>query len=64
MISKKDVNATGIALALTSGTINVICLLLLLLAPTFTLNLFESFMHGIDLNKIAITPSIGLRTLF
>lgn len=60
---KKDVNATGIALALTFGIISVICLLLILIAPAFALNLFSSFVHGIDFTKVAITPSISGRTL-
>lgn len=63
MTQKKDVNATGIALALTLGIISVICLLLVLVAPTFALNLFGSFMHGIDLTKIAIIPTISGKTL-
>lgn len=62
-MAKKDVNATGIALALTLGIISILCLVLVLIAPVFALNLFGSFMHGIDLSKIAITPTIGGRTL-
>ena len=62
-MTKKDVNATGIALALTLGIISILCLVLVLIAPGFALNLFGSFMHGVDLSKIAITPSIGGRTL-
>lgn len=62
-MAKKDVNATGIALALTLGIISILCLVLVLIAPVFALNLFGSFMHGIDLSKIAVTPAIGGRTL-
>lgn len=62
-MAKKDVNATGIALALTLGIISILCLVLVLIAPVFALNLFGSFMHGVDLSKIAITPTIGGRTL-
>ena len=58
-----DVNAMGIALALTFGIVSVVCLLLLLAAPEFTLSLFGSFMHGIDLTSIAVTPTIGGKTL-
>ncbi len=60
---RKDVNATGIALALTFGIISIICLLLVLINPAFALVLFGSFMHGIDLTKISVTPSISGRTL-
>lgn len=63
MSQKKDVNATGIALALTFFIISVICLLLLLIAPIFALNLFGLFMHGVDLAKIAVTPTFSGRTL-
>lgn len=63
MTQKKDINATGIALALIFGIISLICLVLVLIAPTFALNLFGSFMHGVDLTKIAITPTIGGKTL-
>lgn len=60
---KKDVNATGIALALTFAIISIICLAFVLIAPVFAVSLFGSFMHGVDLTKIAVTPVIGGRTL-
>ncbi|MFA4952781.1 MAG: DUF5676 family membrane protein [Candidatus Pacearchaeota archaeon] len=63
MAQKKDINATGIALALTFGIISIVCLLLVLASPTFALTLFGSFMHGVDLTSIAITPTIGGKTL-
>jgi len=62
-MTQKNVNATGITLAFTLVILNLICLILLLLMPNFTLSLFGSFMHGIDLTKIAITPVIDLNTL-
>mgnify|MGYP001558136585 CR=1 FL=1 len=62
-MAKKNVNATGIALALTFLIVSIACLLLIFIAPKFTLNLFGSFMHGIDLTKIAVTPSISGNTL-
>ena len=62
-MAKKDINATGIALALTLAILSVVCLLFLLIAPTLALNLFGSFMHGVDLTKIAVTPSFGGKTL-
>ena len=60
---KKDINATGIALAFTFLIVSIICLLLVFIAPEFALNLFGSFVHGIDLTKIAVTPSISGNTL-
>ena len=62
-MTQKNINATGITLAFTLVILNLVCLILLLLMPTFTLSLFGSFMHGIDLTKIAITPVIDLNTL-
>ncbi len=62
-MEKKDINATGIALALTLGIVSILCLLLLLVAPQFALSLFGSLMHGIDLSKIAITPTLGGQTI-
>jgi len=60
---QKNIHATGLALALTFLVISIVCLLLYLLFPVFTLNLFGSFMHGIDLNKISITPKLSTNTL-
>ena len=60
---KRNVHATGIALALTLTILNIVCLALLLIAPGFALGLFGSFMHGIDVSKIAITPTLGLSPL-
>lgn len=62
-MAKKDINATGIALALTFAIISIVCLVLVLITPGFAINLFGSFMHGVDLTKIAITPTIEGRTL-
>ena len=62
-MAKKDVNATGISLALTFVVVSIVCLVLVLIAPGFTLKLFGSFMHGIDITKIAVTPSLGVSTL-
>lgn len=60
---QKSIHATGLALALTLFIISLICLLLFLTAPEFTLNLFSSFMHGVDLSKIAVTPKFTRNTL-
>ncbi len=61
-MSRKNVNATGISLAITLTLINLICLLFLLIAPSFALSLFGSFIHGIDLSGLAITPILGINT--
>lgn len=61
---KKDVNVTGIALGLTFGIINLICLLLVFMFRDFSLKyLFGSFMHGINITQISITPILSGITL-
>ena len=62
-MAKKDINATGIALALTFLIVSIVCLLFVLIAPGFAVSLFGSFMHGIDITKIAVTPSFSGNTL-
>ncbi|MBS3080256.1 hypothetical protein J4221_02185 [Candidatus Pacearchaeota archaeon] len=60
---QKNIHATGLALALTFFVISLICLLLFFVSPVFTLNIFGSFMHGIDLNKIAVAPDFNGKTV-
>ena len=62
-MKKKDIHASGLALALTLFITNIVCFALVLVAPDFALTLFGSFMHGIDLTKIAITPTFGGKTI-
>ena len=61
-MSRRNINATGIAFAITLTLLNIVCLLLLIIAPNFTLSLFGSFIHGVDLSKIAVTPNFGVDT--
>lgn len=61
-MSKRNINATGIALAITLTLLNLVCLLLLMIVPNFALSLFGSFMHGVDLTQISITPVLGINT--
>ena len=60
---KMNIFAAGIALGMTLGILNIVCLILLLIAPQFTMSMFGSFMHGIDLNSISIVPLITIATL-
>lgn len=46
-------NAAGYALASVAGIVSLVCLLLVLIAKDFTINLFEAIFHGIDLRLIA-----------
>ncbi|MBS3093958.1 hypothetical protein J4456_05255 [Candidatus Pacearchaeota archaeon] len=63
MAEKISIHATGLALAFTFLIISIICLVLVLTATDLALMLFSSFMHGIDLTQIAVTPTFGGRTL-
>lgn len=47
------------SLAITAGIFSLACALLILMAPTFTTNLFGAIFHGIDLSQIAKTATIG-----
>ncbi len=47
------------SLALTAGIISLVCALLVLLAPSFTVSLFGAIFHGVDLSQISKTATIG-----
>ena len=59
MVEKLKPRATGYALAIVSGIVSIVCLLLVLIAKNFTINLFGAIFHGIDLSQIA-TDNITL----
>lgn len=43
---------TGYALAIVAGIVSLACLLLILVAGEFAVNLFGAMFHGIDLSQI------------
>ena len=53
MAEKLNPKRTGYALAIVSGIVSIVCLLLIVIAKEFTINLFGAIFHGIDLSKIA-----------
>ena len=53
MAEKIKPKAAGYALASVAGIVSLTCLLLVLIAKEFTINLFGAIFHGIDLSQIA-----------
>ena len=53
MVEKLKPKATGYTLASVAGIVSLVCLLLIIIAKEFTINLFGAIFHGIDLSKIA-----------
>ena len=52
MTNKLNAKATGYTLASVAGIVSLACLLLIVIAKEFTINLFGAIFHGIDLNQI------------
>lgn len=52
MAEKLKPKTTGYALASVSGIVSLVCLLLIVIAKDFTINLFSAIFHGIDLSQI------------
>ena len=52
-MEKLKPQATGYALASVAGIVSLVCLLLIVVAKNFTINLFGAIFHGIDLSQIA-----------
>jgi hypothetical protein len=46
----------GLALAITTGLLNVACALLVAVAPEAMTNTFQTWWHGIDVTQLAVTP--------
>ena len=55
MTEKLNANRVGFALASVMGILSIVCTLLLVLIPGFTLNFFSNIFHGIDITQIAKT---------
>ncbi len=53
MADKLKPKATGYALASVAGIVSLACLLLVVIAKEFTINLFGAIFHGIELSQIA-----------
>lgn len=53
MAEKLNANRVGLALAGVMGILSVVCALLLVLIPGFTMIFFNNILHGIDITQIA-----------
>jgi len=56
---KLDVKAIGIASAIITGIVYVVCFLIVLILGAASLKFFSLFVHGIDLTSLATSPSLG-----
>ena len=52
-MEKLKPKAAGYALASVAGIVSIVCLLLVIIAKDFAINLFGAIFHGIDLSQIA-----------
>ena len=58
-MDKLNVLAVGVALAVTSVALNLLCALAVALWPDATLDFFGAFMHGLDLGAVKSTASLN-----
>ena len=56
MTNKLNAKATGYTLASVAGIVSLACLLLIVIAKEFTINLFGAIFHGIDLTSYPRSP--------
>ena len=56
MANKLNAKATGYTLASVAGIVSLACLLLIVIAKEFTINLFGAIFHGIDLTSYPRSP--------
>ncbi len=59
MANKLDVKAIGLASAIVTGIVYVICFLIVLIFGAASLKFFNLFLHGIDISSLVTNPSIG-----
>lgn len=58
-MEKLDPKRVSLSLAAVSGILSAVCALLIVVAPQFTINLFGTIFHGIDLAKIEKTMTFS-----
>lgn len=51
---------TGVALAVTSGVVYIICVIAVTLWPAQAVQFFADWFHAIDLTKLFVIPQITL----
>jgi hypothetical protein len=59
-MEKVNTVGAGIALAVTFGLLSALCALFFAIAPDATVNFFNAFMHGLDLNAVRSTAPFSL----
>lgn len=59
-----EAHPTAMALAATFASMYALCILALVVFPQEAMSLFGSWLHGIDIQKIAMTPEVTFRTLY
>mgnify|MGYP001616860821 CR=1 FL=1 len=59
MVEKLNAKRVALSLAIVSGVISIICALLILIAPEFTVSLFGAIFHGIDISQITKPITLG-----
>ncbi len=70
MAERCDPKKTGLSLGIVAAVFYVVCALLIYIAPTATMAVFNSMFHGVDFTKIAKTSFtfgetlIGLIVIF
>ena len=63
MAEKLNVKKTSYSLAVVAGIVYLACAILVAIAPVWTVSVFGALFHGIDISKIAITPTLGRAAL-
>ncbi|MBS3092663.1 hypothetical protein J4466_04555 [Candidatus Pacearchaeota archaeon] len=58
MAEKLNPKKVALSLASVSGIISIVCALLIFIAPETITKLFGAIFHGIDVSKIATTPTL------
>jgi hypothetical protein len=59
-MEKVNTVGAGIALAVTFALLSALCVFFFAIAPDGTINFFNAFMHGLDLNAVRSTAQMTL----
>ena len=59
MGDKLNPKKVALSLEIVASIISLVCAVLIWIFPAGTVNLFGSIFHGLDLSKIATTPTLG-----
>ncbi len=59
-MDKLNTLSIGVSAAITAAVLSALCAAAFVVSPDVTIGFFNSFMHGIDLNKVRSTAPITL----